>query len=798
MNNWAEKIINNRVALLFITALITCIAIFYATNISFKTVYEDILPKNDAYIDTHLTYEGQYGGPLSLKLILETKQGSIYTAETIKKIQEITETLDATPYVNHDRVFSIASRKVRRVKIDEYGANSVPILPRNDPLPSTDSELKDFSQLVDSTPGVLGTYVSFDKSAAYFQASLIPGEIDYLKVFTYIKNLSDQYTDETLTLHIFGQPILTGWVYTYNAEVLQILLSSFMLMLVMLWYFSKDIRMVALAGLTSLISAIWGLGFVGVLGWSMDPLILVIPMLVMARTLSHSVQMGMRYLELVREISSTKDACAELLKKQFRPGVLGIVTDAAGIFLIAVADISMMQKLAVFAGVWSLSVIATVLIMMPLLISYLGRVSKDNLVAEDRHYGVTKKILSGIFYLSDHRKSRVIVWVLFAVITVGALWISKDLEVGEIEPGTSLLWPDSSYNQAVTLHTNKFIGPDELLVVVEALPNFKKPNGSLSSVDIRHPDIIKKMQTFQYEMEGLDSVKGSLSYVDLLPSVKRSLSGNYPKFEVIPQDKRETGQLTSLLQANSAPGDFDYLFDQEYRSASVRFFVPDHKAGTVKEVVDRANEVIAEFESTEPPLVGKLRMAAGSIGIAAATNKEVSRAQTVNFLLTTLVIIIAIWLGYRSMSAVLILVTPLLFTDIVVAAIMVKMGISINVNTLPILSVGMGIGIDYGIYLLSRSIEEGKKGVHKSMNDAVHHAILTSGRAIFITAITMVVAVGAWYFMSNLRFQADMGLLLALIMIINCLGALVLIPLMIHTFKPQLISHRINTTKFNT
>ena len=788
MNNWAEKIISSRVALLCITALITCIAVFYAASISFKTVYEDILPKHDAYIDTHLKYEGQYGGPLSLKLILETKQGSIYTAETIKKIQNITDALDATPYVNHDQVFSISSRKVRRVKIDEYGANSVPLLPAKDLLPSTDKELQDFADLVDSTPGVLGTYVSFDKSAAYFQASLIPGDIDYLKVFNYIKDLSDQYTDESLSLHMFGEPILTGWVYTYNAEVIQILIVSFLLMLVMLWYFSKNIRMVSLAGLTSLISAIWGLGFVGILGWSLDPLILVIPMLVMARTLSHSVQMGMRYLEIVREIASTKEACTELLRKQFRPGVLGIVTDAAGIFLIAVADISMMEKLAVFAGVWSLSVIATVLVMMPLLISYLGSVPKENIVNVNSDNGLTKKILNGIFHLSDNKKSRVTVWVMFGVISLSSFWVAQDLQVGEIEPGTSLLWPDSSYNQAVTLHTNKFIGPDELLVIVEVNTESKESKKSLDSVDIRHPDIIKKMQMFQYMMGGLDSVKGSLSYVDLLPSVKRSLSGNYPKFERLPEDQRESGQLTSLLQGNSAPGDFDYLFDQKYRNASVRFFVPDHKANTVKEVIDRANEVINEIESKEPSLAGTLRMAAGSIGIAAATNMEVSRAQSLNFLLTTLVIIVAIWLGYKSMSAVLILITPLLFTDILVAAIMVKMGISINVNTLPILSVGMGIGIDYGIYLLSRSIEEGKKGVHKSMNDAVHHAILTSGRAIFITAITMVIAVGAWYFMSNLRFQADMGLLLALIMIINCLGALILIPLMIHTFKPQMMS----------
>ena len=787
VNNWAEKILSLRIILLVIAGIITVIAGFYASTISFKTVYEEILPQHHPYIDTHLAYEGQYGGPLTIKLIFESKEGSIYQADALKKIKAITEGLDATPYVNHDQVFSIASRKVRRVKIDEFGASSIPLLPGDEPLPKTEEQLKAFSELVDSTPGVLGTYVSFDKSSAYFQASLIPGEIDYTKVFNYLNALSEQYSNETFTLHMFGQPVLTGWIYMYNAEVIQILCLSFLVMLVMLFYFSKNTRMVVLAGVTSLISAVWGLGFVGLLGWSLDPLILVIPMLVMARTLSHSVQMGMRYLEIAHDQLSKIDACVILLKKQFKPGVLGIVTDAAGIFLIAVADIPVMQKLATFAGIWSLSVIVTVLILIPLMFSCVKQVGKVNLSVEDESYCLTKKILSGIFYLSDHKTSRVIVWVVFITISASSFWISKDLKVGEVEPGTSLLWPDSPYNQAVSLHTKKFIGPDQLLVVVEATPA-EENNGAKKAdrVDIRELSVIKKIQTFQYMMQNTPDIKGSLSFVDLLPSVKRSLSGNYPKFETLPVDGRESGQLVNLLQANASPGDFSYLFDQEYKNASVRFFVSDHKAETVNNVIEKTKKVISEIEANDSS-PGKLRMAAGSIGIASATNSEVSKAQGLNFILTTMVIIVAIWFGYRSLSAVLILITPLLFTDVVVAAIMVKLGMSINVNTLPILSVGMGIGIDYGIYLLSRSIEEGKRGVHSSLNEAVHHAILTSGRAIFITAITMVFAVGIWYFMSNLRFQADMGLLLALVMIINCLGALILIPLAIHTFKPNLL-----------
>jgi len=256
VNNWAEKILSLRIILLVIAGVITVIAGFYASTISFKTVYEEILPQHHPYVDTHLAYGGQYGGPLTIKLIFESKEGSIYQADALKKIKTITEALDATPYVNHEQVFSIASRKVRRVKIDEFGANSIPLLPGDEPLPKSEKQLKAFSELVDSTPGVLGTYVSFDKTSAYFQASLIPGEIDYTKVFNYLNALSEQYSNDTFTLHMFGQPVLTGWIYMYNAEVIQILCLSFLVMLVMLFYFSKNTRMVVLAGVTSLISAV--------------------------------------------------------------------------------------------------------------------------------------------------------------------------------------------------------------------------------------------------------------------------------------------------------------------------------------------------------------------------------------------------------------------------------------------------------------------------------------------------------------------------------------------------------------
>jgi len=119
------------------------------------------------------------------------------------------------------------------------------------------------------------------------------------------------------------------------------------------------------------------------------------------------------------------------------------------------------------------------------------------------------------------------------------------------------------------------------------------------------------------------------------------------------------------------------------------------------------------------------------------------------------------------------------------------MGISFDVNTLPIVSVGMGVGIDYGIYLISRMQDEIKGGSY--LENAVRTAVRTCGRAIFFTAIIMIIAVLFWYVWSDLRFQAEMGLLLAILMAVNCLGALILIPLQVLSFKPGFLRPAVNT-----
>ncbi|MFZ2948225.1 MAG: MMPL family transporter, partial [Desulfuromonadaceae bacterium] len=132
------------------------------------------------------------------------------------------------------------------------------------------------------------------------------------------------------------------------------------------------------------------------------------------------------------------------------------------------------------------------------------------------------------------------------------------------------------------------------------------------------------------------------------------------------------------------------------------------------------------------------------------------------------------------------LMIPLNLANIITLAAMHYLEIGLNVNTLPIVSVGVGVGIDYGIYLLSRFCEEFQISGAYSLAVA-NRAIRTTGKAIFFTATTMVVGVLFWYFFSSMKFQAEMGLLLAIIMFLNMLGAMVILPMLLYIFKPKFL-----------
>jgi predicted RND superfamily exporter protein len=761
----------HRGLVLGLMGLVTAFFLWQIRGVVIESRFSDLLPQGHEYIKVHNEYKDQLGDPLKVFMMLQVKEGNIYREETLTKVQRITDELDAIPGVNHNQVYSIGSRKIKKIKVTDWGIESENFM---EEVPQGKQELGLFQRTVRTSRGVFGVWVSPNEQSVLFTAAFIPELVDFGVVFERVQKIIADEEDEVHVVFAAGEPMLKGWVKNYQQEMYQIFGVTFVALFVLLYLYFRNMVGVIVPIASTCLGISWGLGFTGVLGYNIEPLTLVIPLLIAARALSHSVQVTERYFECYDEIGQVKEAAVASAASILPPGLLGIVTDSLGILLIAVAPIPIMQKMAYICSFWASCIFITGVLFTPLLISFF-KPPKNVSKIVDKDRGITQWVLkrmAALGYGTAGKVALATVVVLFGV----TFWISLDVEIGDVNPGSPILWPDSEFNIAVDEINKNYPGTDELLVIME---------GSEKNA-IANPHFMDMLDRFQRHMEQSKRVAFTLSLADLLAPVNRAVNGGHAKWEIFPNDRFQIYQLFNILTGNAAPGDFDRYVSREEDSANVIIWAKDHMGETIREAVGQAKDFIdtnkAEIE--EKGLTFKL--ASGNLGVLAAANETVKDSQTLNFILVMGSVFILCSLTYRSIWAAIILMVPLNLANLITMSIMKYLGIGLNINTLPIVSVGVGVGIDYGIYLLSRLCEEYKIRNEYSFETAAS-AIQTTGKAIFFTATTMIVGVIFWYFLSSLRFQAEMGLLLAIIMFINMVGALIIIPTLVYIFKPKFL-----------
>lgn len=762
---------DHRLAVIGVIVILSLLFTMEARKLEVKSQLNDLLPKSHPYIKIHRQYEEQLGSPFKIFLMLETKKGNIYNQKTLEKIKRITDTLDLIPGVNHDQIYSLGSRKIKKITITADAIIAEDLMKK---VPRSNKEMQDFKKTVQNTRGVQGMLVSCNEKSALFTASFIPELVNYKVIFREIKKLREKESDDNHIIYAAGEPLLLGWVYKYEKEMYLIFGVTFFVFMGLLWYHFRNFLGVMVQIPPIILGVIWFLGFCGLLGYDLEPLTLVIPILIIARSLSHSVQFTERYFEYYQRMKEVKPACVEAMVSIFPPGLLGIVTDSLGILLIAVAPIPMMQKLAYLCGFWAFSIIFTGLIFTPVIISFFPPPKNISRIVDQKR-GFTPKILRGAAKMG-YGKAGVVTFAITITTAILAGWTTLKVEVGDIHPGTPILWKDSHYNIAVDRINQNFPGTEELYVILEG----ENPK------DVEKPDFLRIMNAFQRHMEKNPQVTFTLSIADMIIPIHKYVYGGYPKWQTLPKSEEEAAQLFHLLLGRSAPGDFSRYVSGDTRTANVITWCRDHTGNTVRSAISRVKDFMEKNQDLLNRSGIKIQLASGNIGVLAAMNETIVKSQFLNFFMVMGSIFLLSSLAFRSTAAAIILMVPLNIANLITLSIMYILGIGLNINTLPVVSVGVGVGIDYGIYLLSRICEEYQDSGEYSLQTATA-AILTTGKAIFFTATSMIFGVIIWYFLSHLKFQAEMGLLLAIIMLVNMIGALILVPALVYIFKPKFL-----------
>lgn len=769
LHNLDERIFNRPKIVL---GLILMVTLFFASQIPGVKMYSDfadLLPQEHPYIVLHNEIKESFGGANVVIVGIEVENGDIFSNAALARIHRITQAVDNLPGINHNLVASITHRNSRKVWMTPEGnVNSESYYdPQGEELSA--AELEALRQDVVANPRVYGPLVSPDMKMALVKAQLNEGQLDYVKTFDAIQQMRTGEGADGFKIHVTGQPMLVGWAYQYLGQIIQIFMFTALIMIALLVFYFRKAYGVLIPLAAVVVSTIWGLGIISLFGYNLDPLGLVIPFLISARAMSHGIQIVERYYLELNEHADHHKAAKQTFESLFRPGSLGVVSDAIGLLLIAIGSIPLNTKLAHYASLWALSIIITVLLAVPMLLSVLPK---------PKNYAVKHNVFRNVGYfcadLISTRKAAKNALLIGALLLVGGWYASSKVVIGESEPGSPILYQNHDYNVSSGAINDSFPGSEELYIVAET----SEKGG------IKRPEVLKALADLERHMLMDPGVGGAKGIPDLVKQVNRLLHNDDPRWMQIPDDARYVGGLMfTYMMSSPIPGALNEFVDTDERIANLVFYYKDHQGETIRRAIYTAKQWIDANEGKVDGL--KIRLAGGTIGVTAAMNEAAYETNLWVLPLVFLLIFAMVMFFYTSLQAGMMMFMAMMFATTLTYAYMGVTGMGININTVPIIAVGVGVGIDYSIYMMDRIRSE--MVLQHNLSSAVRTAIRTTGLAVSFTAITLIAGIVMWVVLSDLRFQSDAALLLSVMVILNGAAAMLLVPAWVLVFKPKFI-----------
>ncbi|MFA7278686.1 MAG: MMPL family transporter [Sterolibacterium sp.] len=761
-----EFCIRRRIAVVVVVGILTTFLATLALQVEIKTVFNDLLPTNHPYIKIHEQFKKTFGSSNLVSIMLEVKEGDIFTAKTLGKIQKVTKDLQMVDGVNQFQIISLAAKKMKEVRASTEGIDIKPLM-----WPDVPDSAEGIAKLKDAVlrnPLVYGSFVSLDMKAALVTVDFYDNEVRYDKIFDQIGNIARSVEGDGVEVRLVGEPILYGWVNHYLPETGKIFFVTIAALILLLFITARTWRGTLLPLLAGLVSSIWALGTARLVGFHLDPLVIVVAFLITARAISHSVQLVIHFDDELSDGAPDSTAAAKAaMQALFKPGILGVVADAGCMIVVILTPIPLLQKVSIIGTVWVSTIAVSACILTPVLLSWIK--NPRTFAHPVNIQPAMRWILRRCVVVATTPVRYAVVAVTTVVFVLSAIY-AFNLKVGDANPGSPILWGESAYNRDAALINQRFAGADRMFVVV---------SGDKTDA-LKEPAALETMAAFQSFLESQPEVGATLSIADVVPVMKRIIREGNPRFEEFGLTQADNGEILYLFTSGTDPGDIDRFVEPQYKDASVTIFFRDHQGETIRTAVSRVEEFI-NLHADSPV---KLQLAGGLIGVLAAVNEIILSKQIESIALALLVLVICCAVTYRSLSAGMFFMVPVLLSNTLTFSFMAWKGIGMNINTLPIAALGIGLGVDYAFYVVDEIREELRRG--EKLERAIELSLMSAGRGVLITAATLITSVVIWN-VSSIRFQAEMGVLMALWLFISAVSSLLLMPALVVLFKPRFI-----------
>ena len=644
-------------------------------------------------------------------------------------------------------------------------------------VPLSVQEMDLLKRNIFSSPAYNGSLVSRDGTAALLLTEF-KENISYERVFSLLQKLDKDYTDGETSVHIVGFPMLMGWIYSLKAQIFHVFLISIIGMIVVLIiiFYGNFLGMIVVMGNT-LIMTVWGLGFTGFTGINFSPMLYVLAFLVGARMVGNAHQITYRYFEELHSSSGDRQkASYETMRTMFIPNAAAVAADVAGFGVLIIAKIVLMQHLAIIMTFWMMSIILTAFL-VPAICSLIPlKVASEKWAKESCHVDWLAKFMMSITRFAIGSRSRYVVWAIILIFGAFCFWQTSKLKIGDPTPGSPVFWEKHTYNQDQKLINQLFDASSEnFLLFFE---------GEKESV--YDPGVLLTFEAFDRHMQERlsDIYKSPDSVINTVKMVNVTLhDGDQMWYQLVRNTELLTGLMGYVKSSTDTATMMRYIY-QTLDKAQITLYFADHTSDNLLRIRDAAYDFFKNHPMKSEK--GEYKLAGGRIGMEIALNEEMKRSHMLIDLTVYAAIFVVCALSYRSIVAGLMLTLPLILANSVAAGYMALSNIGLSINTLPVAAIGAGVGVDFAIYLYSRSIEEFAL-MSGDWNEVIIQSMCTCGKAVIYTALTIIVPIITWYFFSDMKFQAQVGFYLSMIMLTNVILTLVFHPMVIY-FKPKFIS----------
>jgi predicted RND superfamily exporter protein len=747
-------VFRNRRLLIGIFIVITVIMAASASRLGIDAGFDKLLPMKHEYIKTFAHYRTIFGGANRVLVALVTKQEDICTPEFFTVLESATNDVFFIPGVDRSRVSSLFTPNVTYSEVVEDGFAGGNIVPAD--FTATPEQLAQVRKNILASQ-YMGRLVANDFCGAIISAELMAvapdtgRKLDVVQVSKALEKIRAKYTSDDIDVHIIGFAKIIGAMAEGASRVVFFFGVTFLVTAVMVWLYTLSIRRTLLILACSSIAVILQLGLLPVLGYGIDPMGILVPFLIFAIAVSHGVQMVSANRAEVFAGATPLEAARTSFRRLLVPGGIALASDTIGFITISLIEIRIIQEMAVIASLGVMLIILTNLLLLPVLLSYVG-ISAASLKRLRTRASRFQKLWDGLSGITRRRNAGTLIAVALVLFAFG-LWKGTDIRIGDLHQGVPELRPDSRYNVDTRIISQKFtIGTDVITVYAEAGPDACIDYASMRAID-----------DFAWYIANVQGVHLALS----LPAVAKVITSGWNEgsleWRVLSRNRDVLREAVQYVPTTTG------LLNRDCSVMPVYIFTRDHKAETISNIVT----AVKSYNASNAGGPVSFKLAGGNVGVMAATNEEVIASQFPILFYVFSAVIVLCMITYRSIRATLCIILPLGLVSLLGYALMAMLEIGLKVNTLPVVALGVGVGVDYGIYIFSRLESILKEG--KPLQEAYRDTLIITGNGVVITGVTLAIGVATWIF-SPLQFQADMGILLTFLFLVNMLGAVLLLP----------------------